>query len=354
MTRQKTMRVNATAGRWVLVLIAAAAIATASAAGELKTPHLKKSITWLKPGEDATLPRYEAEGLAVGGKLYVFGGFYNGKTQATVKSDRYDPKTDSWIPIASLPEKVTHAGQASDGRKIYLVGGFVGDHPGPSSNRFWIYDIALNVWRRGPNLPEARGGGALVLLGRDLHYFGGTIRLPDGIYKSDYGDHWVFNLDDPKAEWASAAPLPNPRNHIGGCAAGGKIYAVGGQHLGDEISGNQASVHVYDPETDAWTKAADLPIAKGHLAANVLEHNGRVIVISGVAYGSRKLATIDEYDPATDAWTALTPLPEARQSPVSGIIGNRLIVSGGSLSTTTWIGALTPVPSPPDQPAAAD
>ncbi len=328
--------------------------AATEAASDSTVPPPKTSLSWLKPGAAAPTPRYEAEGLAVHGKLYVFGGFFDGKTQATVRSDRYDPKTDTWTPIASLPEKLTHAGQATDGRVIYLAGGFVGDHPGNSSDRFWIYDIERNTWSRGPSLPEPRGGGALVLLGRELHYFGGTVRLPGGEYKADHGDHWVFHLDHPEAGWSAAAPLPNPRNHLGGCAAGGKIYAVGGQHLGDELSGNQRSVDVYDPARDDWTKAADLPVAKGHLTANVLERNGHVIVISGLTNGSQKLDTIDDYDPGTDAWTALTPLPQPRQSPVSGIVGDQLIVTGGSLSITTWIGALTPAPARPDHPASAD
>ncbi|MBI3811108.1 MAG: hypothetical protein HY283_02725 [Nitrospirae bacterium] len=299
------------------------------------------SPTWAKPGANAPIARYEAQGLAVEGKLYVFGGFYNQKTQATDQSDRYDIKTDTWTPISSLPDKITHAGQATDGRFIYLAGGFVGDHPGASSNRFWKYEIARNAWTEGPPLPAKRGGGALVRLERRLHYFGGTVRLLGGDYKEDHGDHWIFDLDHPDVGWSTAAPLPNPRNHIGGCAAGGNIYAVGGQHLGDENSGNQRSVDVYDPGHDTWSRAADLPIAKGHLTANVLERDGRIIVISGVTDRSQKLATIDEYDPETDTWTALTSLPEPRQSPVSGIVGDKLIVTGGSLSVTTWIGALS-------------
>jgi hypothetical protein len=53
------------------------------------------------------------------------------------------------------------------------------------------------------------------------------------------------------------------------------------------------------------------------------------------------MANITEYDPATNSWTELTPLPAPRQSPVSGIMGNQLIVAGGSLNTQTWIGTLS-------------
>ena len=298
--------------------------------------------TWEQAGKDALIPRFEAQGLAVNGKLYVFGGFFNSKIEATLQSDKHDPATNTWTPIAPLPEPVTHAGQATDGKFIYLAGGFVGDHPGPSSNKLWKYHIETDTWSEGPPLPEKRGGGALVLLNNSLHYFGGVIRTPDGKYMKDFGDHWVLQMDHPNAIWGTAALLPNPRNHMGGCAAGGKIYAVGGQHLGDERGGNQSSVHVYDPLKDAWTAIADLPVPKGHVAANVIERKGRIIVVSGVTQGQRKMATIDEYNPKTNTWVALTPLPEPRQSPVSGIIDDQLIVTGGSLSVTTWIGRLTP------------
>ena len=49
---------------------------------------------------------------------------------------------------------------------------------------------------------------------------------------------------------------------------------------------------------------------------------------------------IAQDDPAAGAWASLAPLPEPRQSPVSGIVGDLLIVAGGSLTQTTWRGQL--------------
>lgn len=311
-------------------------------------------LTWEKPGADAPLGLMEAQGLALNGKLYVFGGFYNEPLDATLQSKVYDPATNTWTSLAPLPEDVTHAGQATDGKFIYLVGGFVGKYPGTSTDKFWKYDVTNNLWSEGPLLPDKRGAGALVFLERALHYFGGVMKNADGAYEKDYGDHWVLQLDNPNPTWKSAAPLPNPRNHMGGATAGGKIYAVGGQHLWDQLSGNQSSVHVYNPAIDTWKEVAPLPVPKGHVTANVLERNGRVIVISGIANGDGSrcpgcgevVATIEEYDPATDTWTVLTPLPKPRQSPVSGIIGDQLIVAGGSVKATTWIGKLSPSSHP--------
>ena len=307
-----------------------------------KSPYT--TLIWDNPGADASVPRFEAQGLALHGKLYVFGGFHTeDPPKAIFQSDAYDPFMNTWTPLTPLPEKLTHAGQATDGTYIYLAGGFVGDHPGGSSNKLWKYDVEGDSWSEGPPMPAERGGGALVFLNNSLHYFGGTVRPSGGDYEGDYGDHWVLKLDDPTGKWNSAAPLPNPRNHMGGCAVDGKIYAVGGQHLGDEEAGNQKTMQVYDPEKDTWTDLAELPVPKGHVTANVLEWNGRIIVVSGVTHKRTKLASIDEYDPKTNAWSALTPLPQPRQSPVAGIIGDKLVVSGGSTQVTNWVGTLAPL-----------
>ena len=299
-------------------------------------------ISWDNPGENAPIPRMEAQGLAVNGKLYVFGGFITAADRhlpATTQSHTYDLKTDTWTVLLPLPEKLTHAGQASDGNIIYLAGGFVGDHPGESSDRIWKYHIATDSWTEGPRMPGKRGGGALVLLEKELHFFGGVIRNKNGKYVKDLGDHWVLPLDQPNETWSVLAPLPNPRNHTGGCALDGKIFAIGGQHLGNEKTGNQKSVQQYDPKTNTWVELAELPVAMGHVTSNVLVRNGRILVVSGVGNKSKSLSSIYEYNPEIDQWKTLTPLPRPRQSPVSGIIGNRLVVSGGSFAVTTWIGS---------------
>lgn len=325
--------------RSVSVLCLVGIIFVASSWGDPIATQLK----WEAPGADAPLGRMEAQGLALKGKLYVFGGFFNRPLHASVLSDVYDPASNTWTALAPLPIKLTHAGQATDDTFIYLAGGFEGDYPGMSTNKFWKYHVVKNVWSEGPSLPGRRGGGALVYEDGALHYFGGVLKTEEG-YVKDYGDHWVFQVDSENSTWRNAAPLPNPRNHMGGIEAGGKVYAVGGQHLGDQQDGNQNSFQVYDPATDLWKSLAPLPIPKGHVTASTLERNGRVIVITGITNGKggKTVATIEEYNPAIDQWTALLPLPEPRQSPVSGIIDDQLIVTGGSVTATTWIGKLSP------------
>jgi len=294
----------------------------------------------------APLPRYEAQGLAVGGLLYIFGGFFSNTpaAQATSAAHVYALGTNAWAPIASLPEPVTHAGQASDGDTVYLAGGFVGNHPGPSTAHVWVYDATSDSWSAGSDLPEPRGGGGLARVGRRLYFFGGGTRTAGDEAISDSGAHWSLDLGpsesplDDAGAWVPCAPLPNPRNHLGGVALAGRVYAVGGQHGANETSGNQSDVHAYDPGADAWTPVADLPRPLGHIVASIAVVNGRLVVAGGVS-NAGKVADVIGYDPGSDGWFALEPLPAARQSPVMAALGDELVVTGGyltSIATTTW------------------
>ncbi|THF85556.1 hypothetical protein E7T09_16525 [Deinococcus sp. KSM4-11] len=295
---------------------------------------------------------YEAQGAAVNGKLYVFGGFYtnlNGtKPAATRKAWVYDASADRWAPLRDIPDAVTHAGVAVNGTDIYLAGGFLGNHPGPQTDHVWRYDTLTDTWTALPPLPGARGAGALVLLGRDLHYFGGTERTSGGSYLRDDGDHWTLSLDAPTT-WRSLAPLPVPRNHLGGVALGGLIYAVGGQHLGDEAHGDLTDVHAYDPATNTWRAVAPLPLPLGHITSSTVAWQQRVVVAGGVTLAKTSGAiegaesdTMLSYDPVTNRWSTRTALPAVRQSPVADVIADRLVVTTGSNSAgptnTTWQG----------------
>ncbi len=300
-----------------------------------------RSLTW-SAGAEAPQQVYEAQGAAVGGRLYVFGGFYNGLA-ATDQAEAYDPQTNRWSRVARMPEPLTHAAVAVDGPMVYVAGGFVGRQPGPQTDHVWKYDAAADTWSAAPPLPAARGAGALVRLGRELHFFGGVEREPGNtdLYRRDSGDHWVLNLDGGTG-WRSAAPMPNPRNHMAGAALNGKIYAIGGQHLGDEEGGNQSTLQMYDPATDRWTARASLPRPLSHVSSSTVVWNGRIVVVGGVTQGSAEVAQVTEYDPLADRWTELTPLPAARQSPVAEVIDGRLVVTTGwlpgSARTTTWVG----------------
>lgn len=86
-------------------------------------------------------------------------------------------------------------------------------------------------------------------------------------------------------------------------------------------------MEVYDPATDRWSRAADLPTARSGITAS--EVGGRGYVFGGEG----KEGTFHEnetYDPARDAWQAMAPMPTGRHGLGSAVVlGHIYVISGG-------------------------
>ena len=311
-----------------------AATVTIEDADQVRQPMVLK---WVKAA-DAPIARSEAAGAAVAGKLYVFGGYVDSTYWPTRRADAFDPSTNTWTRLADLPVGLTHAATAVDGAVIYLVGGYP---EGPRSQTFgttavFKYDTVKDVWSAMPRLPQARGGGAAALVGRELHYFGGS-----DLSRRDRKEHWSLNLDNLDAGWVARAPMTDARNHLGGVALGGRFYSLGGQTSQDADAVMRSEINIFDPVAAGWTTVASLRPRRSHIAHSSSAVQGRIITMGGEAQGGIRLATVSAYDPVTDAWAELTSLPQARKSGVGGYVGDVLVFTGGSnsgLHRATWIG----------------
>lgn len=294
----------------------------------------------------------EAMGISVGGELYTFGGF-NVTTPsylATTAAQVFDPAANTWKAIAPLPSPLTHSGVATDGRYIYVAGGYVSnlttDQQTFGTTNVWRYDTQANTWSAFVSLPQARGAGALVLVGRQLHFLGGV-----DVARNEKTDHWVLNLDDPAAGWETATSTPGPRNHLGAVALNGKIYIVGGQIGQDEQAVPMSSVYVYDPNQDPllnpsaaganpWTPGPSLPAARGHLTQSTFVWDGQIVVAGGEDANHNPCNTVWILDPAAGGWAVLPSLPGARGEPVAQAVGDTLVVTTGSFYSNAWTAVL--------------
>jgi N-acetylneuraminic acid mutarotase len=282
----------------------------------------------------APIGRSEAQGAAVGGRLYVFGGFFSG-TITTARSDVYDATANTWTRLPDLPEELTHSAAVADGNTIWLLGGYVDDHPGPATRSVWKFDTVSRTYTRGPQLPAPRGAGAAAIAGRQLHFFGGTSRVAGSTADPDQPHHWVLNLDGGTA-WSTRANLPNPRNHLTGAAVDGKIYAIGGQHNENENTGLQSDVHRFDPATNVWTKVASMPKARSHVVSVV--RDGQIVVLGGTNPGNTASSDVTAYSPGDNTWSKLPSLAGGRKTPVAANIGGVVHLTGGSHATSTYAG----------------
>lgn len=277
---------------------------------------------------DCPQPRFEGPSLVIDGQLYAFGGFRNAATQVTTKVDVYDPVLDAWTGSGDLPTAVTHFGVELDDRTVWLVGGFVGDHPGVATDEVWSYDLDLGAWSSGPPLPKLVAGGALVRYDRSLHWFGGVEADRD----TASPDHFALDLDDTGSGWSPLAPLPQARNHLSAVRLGGWLHAIGGQFGHDTGPTDTNLHHAYSPVTDTWLSRAPLPLPRSHFESGTMVHAGKAILLGGRSNVTGETALIDvtEYDPAVDEWRALPPLPEPRLGMAAKVIQGRLLAACGA------------------------
>lgn len=290
----------------------------------------------------------EPAAAAVGGKLYVFGGFVTTarahEFPATTRVAVYDPAADTWSRAADMPAAVTHANGVVVGDAVWFAGGFEGDDPGRAIAGVRRYDTVADRWSAGPPLPEPVAGGTLALVedaagGRALHYVGGF--APDRDTVRDL--HWRLDLppdgaggDRAGARWERRAPLPTARGHLASAAVAGTLYAIGGQRRHDTDPADLDVVEAYDASTDAWRGVARLPAPRSHFEAATFARGGRVYVVGGrnnttsLFIKGAGLADILVYDPAADRWTALPGLPVGIESAVARPLDGRLVVTAGA------------------------
>jgi len=300
------------------------------------------SFTWMAatPGPIA---RFEANGVVIGGELWVLGGFTSAALDVTTRVDIYDPAGDSWRPGPDLPGAQTHVAVVTFAGDVIVSGGFTGAFPGgarpPTTDAVWRWSSGAGSWSAGPPLPAPGAAFSWALLGTALHLAGGL--AADG--NSDSAAHDVWDLAG-AATWTTAAPLPDARNHGGGAATGGLFYAIAGRHGWNESSGDVADVDAFDPASGSWTSRAPIPIARSEIpGATSAMDDGRILVVGGSVAGIHPSADVLVYDPAVDAWCALPSLPEPRKGAVAARIGSRVVVTGGSPtsvdpSATTFVG----------------
>jgi len=276
----------------------------------------------------------EAQGEGIGTDLFAFGGF-DARKQCCTPTDRayrYH-RGNGWRPIRPLPEKgITHAGMATDGRSIWIAGGYRANASWTGqvfgTRKVWRYDIATDTYWPMPRLPVARAGGQLEPLGGRLHHFGGT----DLTRRHDVADHWALDLAHPERGWVRRAPMHDGRHHMGSAVLRGKIWAIGGQHHHDDRLVVRDTVESYDAVTDTWTVRPSLPQGVSHIANSTFVLGGRIVVAGGETAHLRPVDDVWAYEPRPRRWVALTPLPQPKASGVAGplIEGRWLYTGGGS------------------------
>jgi non-specific serine/threonine protein kinase len=259
------------------------------------------------------LPRTEVAAAVAGGELVALGGFVqDGATSG--RADAYSPRLDRWRRLPDLPVPVNHAMAASDGRRVYVVGGYAGSiGAGQAVRGAWVLDGGR--WRVLPRPPFARAAGGAAIVGRRLYVVGGV--GPIGLARQ------TMVLDLVRRRW-TAVPGPTPREHLAVAAWGGRVYALAGRLAG--IDTNLATFQSYTPGARRWVDLPPIPHPRGGTGAAAV---GGRIVSAGGEETSGAIGSVYAYDIAARRWDRLADLPTARHGVGVAALGGRVYVVGG-------------------------
>ena len=244
----------------------------------------------------------------VGGKVYlVGGGNYSCGVNSTLQA--YDPATNVWVTLASMPTPRYEFGAAELNGQLYAIAGNPGcGSPASAIRAVEAYDPGSNLWSSKALLPTGSWGAGVASANGKIYVIGGFT-------------NYVYCYDPGSNSWSLKAPVPSPFAFGEVAVVNGLIYVIG---IGG--AGPQAGVYAYNPVADSWTVKASMPTARYACAGAAV--NG-IIYVAGGYNSTGVVATVEAYNPALDTWSTVTPLPFRLWAASAAAINGTLYVMGG-------------------------
>jgi len=250
-------------------------------------------------------------------KIIVAGGFLAGG-MATTLVEVFEPSLNEWTSFPPLPVAMHHLHTAVVDGRLYVLGGYESSSFTPS-NKVFVFDPAMNEWERKADMPTARGAGIAIVIEGKIYVIGG---------EPGFTANEVY--DSVTDQWSELTRMPTRREHLAGAAIDSLIYVVGGRTFGSFGEGNKTTLEAYSPETDLWYSLADMPTARGGIAACAL--NGKLYVFGGEFFtpnSSGVFEETEEYNPTTNTWRTLQPMPVPRHGMGAVAVGDSIFIIGG-------------------------
>lgn len=257
-------------------------------------------------------PRSQLRAAVVDGEIYVAGG-------STIMGpsdifDVYDPVSNHWRPLESMPEGRDQFGMAAQGGKVYVSGGYSSWQKGAPTASLYAFNTQSGAWMRRASMPGPRVGHTLTAVGNYLYAIGG--RGP--------GDDHVWRYDPQTDQWSNfGAPMPVPRTGHAAAAEGNKIYLIGGRSLSGKVL---SRVDVFDTATGKWSAGTSLPIAMIGMAADFV---GSSLHVAGGLSAGLKHTLTDHYEMEAGHWRKVTAIPTPRNGLTSAAVGDKWFLFGG-------------------------
>ena len=246
------------------------------------------------------------------GWLYVYGG-HTGKTHqysSEVQSNRFRrlnlAQPGDW---EELPGEARLQGLAlvAHGGKLYRLGGFSAKNRTGDKNDLWSvadvsrFDPVTKTWEQLPPLPEPRSSHDAVVLDNQIYVAGGWAMQGGRTSSQWHQDAVVLDLSQSSLAWKKLPRPPFVRRAVALATQKGKVYVIGGM---DEVGGTLSDVDYFDPATNAWQSAPDLP------GESIEGFGNSACELGGQLFVSTIEGHVQRLD--GDQWTLVTKLKHPR------------------------------------------
>jgi N-acetylneuraminic acid mutarotase len=249
--------------------------------------------------------------------------------------ERYDPARDEWTTVAPLPRPAVGFAVAAIGGRLYLAGGYNADYSDVVADVF-SYDPGTDSWRDETAMPTARANPGGVVWNGGFAVVGGRTT-----YNASQVTGAIEVFDATSGTWSRLpADLPTSMEAAAVIVAGGDLWVIGGSNADIDTSYGTTLAQVYRANGGRWDAGPELLMSRVGLAGGLIQEH---IVVAGGWTLSAHSATAEVLAPASGAWEALPSMPTARANPAAAPLGDELLVAGGWQYTGAGEQTLVPV-----------
>ncbi|GFS58227.1 kelch-like protein 26 [Trichonephila inaurata madagascariensis] len=243
-------------------------------------------------------------------ELYIVGGCFNQSLQENVHpfGFRYNPLTNSWSTMAPMQKERCRFSLGVVNNHLLAVGGVgesgdfdVLDDSAPCEK----YDPTTDVWTPVSSLPGSRAQHAGTSW-RNFFYVSGGL-------DQDLVLNSLWRLNTETDHWEIRAPMITPRADHSMVCCGDKIYVCGGWYE-DETTGSRVlvdSIDCYSVTRDAWTVITRVPTPRYHAGIVII---GKWLYIVGGFHSAttfdRASGVVECYNMETGIWTVGDNYPQ--------------------------------------------
>lgn len=227
----------------------------------------------------------------------------------------YDFETKKWSALPDMPvPRAASTGAVVKDNQIIVVGGVTSNQI--PLDRVDCFDIEKKAWVAFPALPVGVTGPFVKLVEDKLYCIGGTD-------KKDCNQSVVFDFKNKDLNWQVLPPKPSPCYSCGGYVYERKMFIVGGRMGKDPVQ----AVEALDLDTHQWEKLASMNCIR--VFYSVVGIKDEIYVLGGLVpmVGISKI--VERYSIEEDMWCRIKDLSSMRSDCAYGMVGNRVVVTGG-------------------------